>query len=84
MVSDGFGPASEAFARQYYTQLLRQQGSQLTLNLTLNEVIGLPLDNILAGQVRTHSFDSSVTDSAAGATAYACGLHTQNHRVGMD
>ena len=44
----------------------------------------LPLDTMLVGNVRTRSYDSLVTDSAAAATAYSCGLKTLNDVVGVD
>lgn len=40
------------------------------------------LDEHLVGASRTRSTDSLVTDSAAGATAYATGHRTYNHVVG--
>lgn len=44
----------------------------------------LVLDGILRGSVGTPSSDSRVTDSAAGATAYASGLRTYNGAIGLD
>ena len=44
----------------------------------------LALDGVLVGSVETSAADSRVTDSAAGATAYACGLKTYNGAVGYD
>lgn len=44
----------------------------------------LALDGILVGSVSTASTDSRVTDSAAGATAYASGIKTYNGAIGMD
>ncbi len=41
----------------------------------------LELDNHFVGASRTKSLNSLVTDSAAGATAYATGLRTWNHVV---
>ena len=38
----------------------------------------------VAGIMRTHSADSLVTDSAAAATAMACGVKTKKGTVGMD
>jgi alkaline phosphatase len=38
----------------------------------------LPLDDMLRGMIRTSSRNSLVTDSAAGATAYACGRKSDN------
>jgi alkaline phosphatase len=43
----------------------------------------LPLDPLLVGTVRTRSYDNDITDSAAGATAYSCGLRAKNDAVGM-
>eukprot|EP01113_Clastostelium_recurvatum_P012350 TRINITY_DN16412_c0_g1_i4.p1 TRINITY_DN16412_c0_g1~~TRINITY_DN16412_c0_g1_i4.p1 ORF type:complete len:531 (-),score=66.22 TRINITY_DN16412_c0_g1_i4:20-1537(-) len=44
----------------------------------------LTFDPYLIGGVRTYSYNSLVTDSAAGATAYACGVKTYNTAVGVD
>ena len=71
MVSDGFGPASETFARQYHAW---KDG------LPMDSVF--PLDKIIVGQSRTQSSSSLITDSAAGATAFACGLKTFNGAIG--
>lgn len=38
----------------------------------------------VVGLVKTHSADNLITDSAAGATAFACGCKTYNHAVGVD
>lgn len=38
----------------------------------------LPVDEMVIGQIRTKSTDNLVTDSAAGATAYSCGIKTYN------
>lgn len=45
---------------------------------------GLVLDSILVGSVQTHATDRRVTDSAAGATAYACGIKTYYTAVAVD
>lgn len=37
----------------------------------------------VTGIVKTHSSDNLITDSAAGATAYACGLKTYNGAIGV-
>jgi len=65
MVGDGFGPASQTFARV-------ASGKE-----------HLFLDEILVGTSRTYSSDSPVTDSAAGATAFACGLKSYNGAIGV-
>ena len=44
----------------------------------------LALDSLLVGSVETSATDSRVTDSAAGATAYACGIKTYNGAVAVD
>ncbi|RHZ87045.1 hypothetical protein Glove_41g34 [Diversispora epigaea] len=73
MISDGFGPASETFAREYY---------QYVNDLKYNYMT--PLDEILVGSSRTRSSDSLVTDSAAGATAFSCAKKTYNGAIGVD
>lgn len=47
------------------------------LPLPLNQ-----LDEMLVGTSRTRSASSLVTDSAAGATAFACGQKTYNGGIG--
>lgn len=44
----------------------------------------LALDSVLVGSVETSATDSRVTDSAAAATAFACGTKTTNGAVGVD
>lgn len=44
----------------------------------------LALDDILVGSCSTHSTSHLVTDSAASATALACGVKTFNGAVGVD
>ncbi|PVV04571.1 hypothetical protein BB560_000928 [Smittium megazygosporum] len=73
MVSDGFGPASETMARQFKHTIHKLPVSWQS-----------PLDKILVGSSRTQSSDSLVTDSAAGATAFACGLKSYNGAIGVD
>lgn len=38
----------------------------------------------VTGIVKTYSSDNLITDSAAGATAYSCGLKTYNGAIGVD
>lgn len=71
MISDGFGPASETFARQYHNW-----------KNDLHYKTTFPLDKIIVGQSRTLSSSSLITDSAAGATAFACALKTYNGAIG--
>ncbi|RKP14851.1 alkaline phosphatase [Piptocephalis cylindrospora] len=75
MVSDGFGPASETYARTYF---------QATQALEHPYGYQLPLDKLLVGSSRTQSSSSLVTDSAAGATAFSCALKSYNGAVGVD
>ncbi|KAJ1725114.1 vacuolar alkaline phosphatase [Coemansia erecta] len=72
MISDGFGPASETMARNFVQQI-----NQLPVGYQS------PLDEILVGSSRTRSSDSLVTDSAAGATAFSCGLKTYNGAISV-
>ncbi|KAJ1749441.1 vacuolar alkaline phosphatase [Coemansia sp. RSA 989] len=72
MISDGFGPASETMARNYVQQI---QGLPVDYQS--------PLDEILVGSSRTRSSDSLVTDSAAGATAFSCGIKSYNGAIGL-
>jgi alkaline phosphatase len=72
MVSDGFGPASQSYARSF---------RQYKKNYTAEEAV-TSLDEILIGASRTRSSNSLVTDSAAGATAFSCALKTYNAAVG--
>jgi len=67
MISDGFSPSSETFAR------------------TMNpDQPLLELDSMIVGTSRTYSSMSLITDSAAGATAYACGQKTYNGAIAVD
>ncbi|MEM6645577.1 MAG: alkaline phosphatase [Bacteroidota bacterium] len=69
-IADGCGPASFTMARDY----LRYKGT----------ATALALDSIQTGSVRTHASDSRVTDSAASATAYACGVKTYNGAIAVN
>ncbi|KAI1313397.1 hypothetical protein EDD11_002664 [Mortierella claussenii] len=73
MVSDGFGPASQTYARSYYQYINKADEGYMS-----------SLDKILVGSSRTRSSDSLVTDSAAGATAFSCGLKSYNAAIGVD
>ena len=75
LFADGFGPTSSTFARLTFQS---EEGLQRARNFKL------PLDTILKGTIRTISGDSLITDSAAGATAYASGCKTYNGAIGVD
>lgn len=69
MLSDGMGPASVTMARAFK-----------------NATVGgdrLRLDDLLVGSIQTASLNSRITDSAAGATSYACGSRNWNDQVGV-
>ncbi|KAF4591468.1 repressible alkaline phosphatase precursor [Ophiocordyceps camponoti-floridani] len=72
MVSDGMGPASLSLTRSY---------RQLVDKLPHDDV--LVLDKHLVGSSRTRSSNSLVTDSAAGATAFSCGMKSYNGAISM-
>ena len=69
-VSDGCGPASFTFARDY---LRYKDGSEF-----------LAIDPLQVGSIHTYSTNSRVTDSAASATAFACGVKTFNGAIAVD
>ncbi|ANB11120.1 alkaline phosphatase PHO8 [Sugiyamaella lignohabitans] len=71
-VSDGMGPASLSLTRSF---------RQYRDNLPIDDI--LHLDDHFIGHSRTRSSDSLVTDSAAGATAFACGFKTYNGAIGV-
>eukprot|EP00158_Paraphelidium_tribonemae_P003493 Partr_v1_DN26167_c0_g1_i1_m10322 putative Alkaline phosphatase len=83
MVSDGFGPASETMARDYY-QYVSAGSPGLPDWQSPDYPKQLPLDTILVGSSRTRSSSSWITDSAAGATAFSCGLRTYNGAIGVN
>ncbi|KAH8801668.1 alkaline phosphatase [Xylogone sp. PMI_703] len=70
MVSDGMGPASLSLTRSF---------RQFRDGLEHDDI--LFLDQHLIGTSRTRSSSSLVTDSAAGATAFSCGLKSYNGAI---
>ena len=72
MVSDGMGPTSLSLTRSF-----RQYQS----GLPIDDV--LVLDRHLIGSSRTRSSSSLITDSAAGATAFSCGLKSYNGAISV-
>lgn len=72
MVSDGMGPTSLSLTRSF-----RQTESSLDLDDVLQ------LDHFLIGSSRTRSTSSLITDSAAGATAFSCGLKSYNGAISV-
>ncbi|KAI1102609.1 alkaline phosphatase-like protein [Jackrogersella minutella] len=72
MVSDGMGPASLSMTRSF---------RQYTEGLEHDDI--LTLDKHFWGSSRTRSSSSLVTDSAAGATAFSCGMKSYNGAISM-
>ena len=72
MVSDGMGPASLTLTRTF---------KQYTEGLPAGDL--LVLDKHLIGTSRTRSTSSLITDSAAGATAFSCGLKSYNGAISV-
>lgn len=69
-IADGCGPASFTLARDYLRATAGQEQ--------------LALDAHLVGSVQTYATNSLVTDSAAGATAFACGVKSYNGAIAVD
>ena len=72
MVSDGFGEAGLTLARTYKNTVLEPR--PVAASMQPAEHVPLYLDTFNVGSAHTYSADSLLTDSAAGATAWACGL----------
>ncbi|KAL9098002.1 MAG: hypothetical protein Q9163_006248 [Psora crenata] len=72
MVSDGMGPTSLSLTRSF---------KQLSQGLPFDQA--LVLDHHLIGSSRTRSTSSLITDSAAGATAFSCGLKSYNGAISV-
>lgn len=72
MVSDGMGPTSLSMTRSF-----RQAES----GILFGDV--LVLDKHHIGSSRTRSTSSLITDSAAGATAFSCGLKSYNGAISV-
>ncbi|KAG7193570.1 uncharacterized protein KQ657_000639 [Scheffersomyces spartinae] len=73
LVTDGMGPQSVGLARSF---------RQFRDGLPIDDI--LTIDKHFIGTSRTRSNNSFVTDSAAGATAFACGLKSYNGAIGVD
>ncbi|RMZ77176.1 hypothetical protein DV737_g4482, partial [Chaetothyriales sp. CBS 132003] len=72
MVSDGMGPTSLSLTRSF---------GQYVTGRPFDDV--LVLDKHLIGSSRTRSTSSLITDSAAGATVFSCGLKTYNGAISV-
>ena len=72
MVTDGMGPASLSLTRSF---------RQYTEGLPKDDI--LVLDQHLIGSSRSRSSNSLITDSAAGATAFSCGMKSYNGAISV-
>lgn len=72
VVPDGYGPASQTLTRDFESITTGQS----TINRPNSTSLGV--DSLVIGNVRTQAIDNIVTDSAASATAFACGVRTYN------
>jgi alkaline phosphatase len=68
-IADGCGAASYTLARDYQREM--------------DGIPSLSLDRFEQGSVITFAEGGRITDSAASATAYACGVKTLNGRIAM-
>ena len=73
IVPDGYGPASQTMARDYVSLLQNGENPKAPVS------IQLPADQMVIGNVRTQASDNLITDSAASATAFGCGVKTYNN-----
>lgn len=74
MIGDGMGPQEVSLATDY-RKMARPQGPELSLEKLYREGA--------YGSVSTYSHGHVVTDSAAAATALACGFKTRDGMIGM-
>lgn len=75
IVPDGFGPASQTMARDYISLLQHGENPEAPVS------IQLAADQMVIGNVRTLASDNLITDSAASATAFGCGVKTYNNGI---
>ncbi|KAI9150698.1 Repressible alkaline phosphatase [Paramyrothecium foliicola] len=78
VVPDGYGVNSQVLARDFYS-ITGGEGTVARPNTA-----ALGVDTIVVGSVKTQASDNLVTDSAASATAFACGVKTYNGAIGVD
>ncbi|KAF2848601.1 alkaline phosphatase [Plenodomus tracheiphilus IPT5] len=78
IVPDGFGVASQTLARDYVSLLQNGETPKAPVS------IQLPADRMVIGNVRTLSSNNLITDSAASATAFGCGVKTYNNAIAVD
>ncbi|KAL7627353.1 hypothetical protein AAE478_001545 [Parahypoxylon ruwenzoriense] len=78
IVPDGFGQASQTMARDYVSLLKNGENPRAPVS------IQLAADTMVIGNVRTQASDNLITDSAASATAFGCGVKTYNNAIAVD
>ncbi|OAA71646.1 Alkaline phosphatase-like, alpha/beta/alpha [Cordyceps fumosorosea ARSEF 2679] len=78
VVPDGYGPVSQTMARDYESIMTGKSTPERPNSAQIG------VDEMLIGTVRTQASDNLVTDSAASATAFACGIKTYNGAIGVD
>lgn len=77
IIPDGMAPASETLARTYEAMV---SGDATPGQPLLNPIT---IDDLPVGNLRTHSANNLVTDSAAAGTALASGFKTNNGMIGV-
>ncbi|KAI1370225.1 alkaline phosphatase-like protein [Hypoxylon crocopeplum] len=78
IVPDGYGQASQTMARDYVSLLQNGENPRAPVS------IQLAADRMVIGNVRTQASDNLITDSAAAATAFGCGVKTYNNAIAVD
>lgn len=73
IVPDGYGPASQTMARDYVSLIQNGENPKAPVSMQL------AADGMVIGNVRTQASDNLITDSAASATAFGCGVKTYNN-----
>lgn len=76
-IGDGMGPVQRIATEQFVRNVPKNSRYYRSEGLIMNS---LPI----RGTTDTRSFDEPITDSAAAATAMACGVKTRNGAIGMD
>ncbi|KAH8880109.1 alkaline phosphatase [Thozetella sp. PMI_491] len=78
IVPDGFGPASQTMARDFTSLMANGENPKAPIS------IQLPADKMVIGNVRTVASDNLITDSAASATAFGCGVKSYNDAIAVN
>ncbi|TDZ21784.1 Repressible alkaline phosphatase [Colletotrichum orbiculare MAFF 240422] len=78
IVPDGYGPASQTMARDYVSLMQNGQNPRAPVS------IQLAADKMVLGNVRTLASNNLITDSAASATAFGCGVKSYNNAIAVN